>query len=45
MGHLEEEYHTKFIAAEKYLSTSKAEIKVKSQNEIKDPLINTGKWI
>jgi hypothetical protein len=28
MGHLEEEYPTKFIAAEKYLLTSKVEIKV-----------------
>jgi hypothetical protein len=28
MGHLEEDYPTKFIAAEKYISTRRVEIKV-----------------
>jgi hypothetical protein len=45
MGHLEEEYPTKFIAAEKYLSTSWNKGELKSQNELKDPLINICKWI
>lgn len=43
---LEDEYPTQVIAAEKYLSTSKVEIKVRRmQNELKDHLMHICKWI